>query len=710
MTGIHRRAEDADAESRPEDYRGRSVPEAYLLAPRTGSAAARGLWLLLLPLSLVNLVHWVRPAEPSRPATASRCYSVCVRLAAAVLTVQLVATYAEISMDLVFWQCGSSTACTQDHAWLAFLNAQGDGWWQATPGRGLVLGAALPLAVLVCLAVLGRRTWRRTEVLRPLMPFADGRFDGDPGGDEPLSRPGFWYGKQQVARLRRAHIALGLCTVGAFVLIPCLDRDQHHGFGPLTVVGCCLAALVVLVAALTLFVVITSERSEMRLDERATALPRLLARGGVLLVAGIFLYAGWAREGWAPSGRLPGTSLFFGGILAADAVLVVALCIACVFLMGRRPAYHGILRGFGGPAVLLLALWAGVAFAAGQALLVAEFFDGTTGSATAPGPPAFLEASVWGFVVMLLAGAAVACFLWADRLRMARRLRYHLERDYPGEPPDIERTFEITRARASAHSTDHLPLLLGVFSGAAALSLGTSAAATWAAPSLLDVLTRDDASVALGKMLGEWLFLLASVGLVTLGCLAYQYPVSRRSVGLLWDIATFWPRAAHPFGPPCLGERTVPDLQWRATAWMRATGGRLMFSAHGQGSVWVAAAVLQMSPEQRPRVSLLTYGCPLTRIYGRYFPAYFGPRNLNRLHRDIGAWRNLWRETDPIGGAVRVGDEEGLQVDRAPLRDPLAYGRTALHPLFMPILGFDDYQADPTFAAEHSRLLARLAW
>ncbi|MCK2139673.1 hypothetical protein MWG58_01190, partial [Streptomyces sp. WAC00276] len=42
------------------------------------------------------------------------------------------------------------------------------------------------------------------------------------------------------------------------------------------------------------------------------------------------------------------------------------------------------------------------------------------------------------------------------------------------------------------------------------------------------------------------------------------------------------------------------------------------------------------------------------------------------------------------------------------LADPLAHGRTAAHPLPAPILGHSDYQADPAFAEERARLLARL--
>jgi hypothetical protein len=142
--------------------------------------------------------------------------------------------------------------------------------------------------------------------------------------------------------------------------------------------------------------------------------------------------------------------------------------------------------------------------------------------------------------------------------------------------------------------------------------------------------------------------------------------------------------------------------------WTRATGGRLVISGHSQGSVLAAAAAWQLKPSVRKRVALLTYGSPLERLYGRWFPAHFGPAALSSLHREVACWRNLYRLTDPIGGPVRLAGDCGPEVDRAPLKDPLAYGRTARHPLPAPILGHSDYQADPAFAEERTRLLARL--
>ncbi|MER6969350.1 hypothetical protein ABT408_37970, partial [Streptomyces halstedii] len=210
------------------------------------------------------------------------------------------------------------------------------------------------------------------------------------------------------------------------------------------------------------------------------------------------------------------------------------------------------------------------------------------------------------------------------------------------------------------------------------------------------------------QALGSWLIGLGFILFVTWGRRAYKDPAARRTIGILWDVGTFWPRAAHPFAPPCYAERAVPDLTWRMATWTRATGGRLVLSGHSQGSVLAAAAAWQLRPATRRRIALLTYGSPLERLYGRWFPAHFGPSALASLHREVACWRNLYRPTDPIGGPVRLPGDCGPEVDHEPLKDPLAYGRTARQPLPAPILGHSDYQADPAFAAERELLLARL--
>jgi hypothetical protein len=210
-----------------------------------------------------------------------------------------------------------------------------------------------------------------------------------------------------------------------------------------------------------------------------------------------------------------------------------------------------------------------------------------------------------------------------------------------------------------------------------------------------------------------------ALALVLLGRRAYRNAQLRRTLGILWDLATFWPRASHPLAPPCYCERALPDLICRIRA--AAPDRPVVLSAHSQGTVIAAALVLQLEDDERERVRLVTYGSPLRRLYAAAFPAWFGPTTLTTLGRLLlpgatitapGAgppatwrWRNLYRKTDPIGGWV-VADRpprEQAELDWQlvdPEFDPPA-GDTrppATH-------GHSGYLEDPAYAAAVAAVL-----
>ncbi|MGW0943004.1 hypothetical protein ACWD4O_10685 [Streptomyces sp. NPDC002623] len=717
---VFRRAGDVAADSAPDpgDDRGRAtpVPEAYVWSNLTSGNGTRALWLLLLPFMVVNLAHWMRPAAARERTRAVRFYGLLVRLAALSLTVLLVAAACEVALDLTAWQCAGTHACAERHSWLGFLSPTlSDGGWWSLPGRRLALAALVPTALVGLLWYLSHRTWRAYESQEPL----DRTPEPENGpGHTALGRPGFWYGRRLVARLRAAHTAAGLLTVAAAIGTAAARQDRRPG-GPalLDVLGRLLEASLVTGALVTAWVVCRRGRSERRLDRRLDAhLVHRLPLAALVLLALTLVYAGWDRPGWTSEGRLPGDATF-GGLAIAQGALVIALAIVARTLHhcpqntatpGERCALHGL----GGPAVAMLACALGGVMSGGVSQRVSDWLDGT--GTFLDGPPVLLtwQASV---IPVLLVVLLVLCAVLARRtLLLTRAEQDKVISEYGVAPGDPARTRRIARARAMATLTDRAPLLVAVTS-TATLLLGAGALVGAFGTGKTPVRAGETAqpfvhgAAQTVQALGSWLIGLGFILFVTWGRRAYKDASARRTIGILWDVGTFWPRAAHPFAPPCYAERAVPDLTWRMASWTRATGGRLVISGHSQGSVLAAAAAWQLKPSDRKRVALLTYGSPIERLYGRWFPAHFGPEALDALHQDIDCWRNLYRPTDPIGGPVRLsGDDCGPQVDREPLADPLSYGRTEAHPLPTPVLGHSDYQADPAFAEERELLLARL--
>ncbi|MFJ6698988.1 hypothetical protein ACIQM4_23305 [Streptomyces sp. NPDC091272] len=716
---VFRRGEDADAEERPADYLDKPIPEAYVWSNLTSGNGIRALWLLLLPFMVVNLAHWMRPTTHGRVRT-TRLYGVLVRLVALTLTVLLTAAACEVAMDLTAWQCAGSVACAGEKSWLGFLSPAGGGWW-SPPGRRIALAALVPAALTGLLWYLSHRTWSAYESQQPL-PASAVPADPEGGSDPALGRPGFWYGRRLVARLRAAHTAAGFLVVAAALSVATARRDRATGGPFLDAWGWAMQGALLAGAVVVVWVVCRRGRSESRFDlalDRAlvTLLPATALAGLLLAV----LYAGWSRPGWQSQGQLTGGARAFGALTLAQLLLVLCLAVVAYLLHRRAPVARTAMRGLGGPAVAMLACALGGVMSGGVAQRVADWLDGpaTPGMSTGPaapliGPPVLLTWQASVIPPLLLVLVLLAVFYGVRTWRTRNALTTRVEAEYPGENPDPIRTGRIALTRAAADLTDHAPRMIAVLSGAT-LVLGAVALlgaflydevpgrAAQGTPSPVEAVAHTS------QALGSWLIGFGFLLFVTWGRRAYRDPKARRTIGILWDVGTFWPRAAHPFAPPCYAERAVPDLTWRMATWTDRTRGRLVISGHSQGSVLAAAAVWQLPQHTRRRVALLTYGAPLERLYGRWFPAYFGPSCLCALHDEVACWRNLWRHTDPIGGPVRVVPDEGRHpVDHDPLLDPLAYGRTREQPLPAPVLGHSDYQADPVFAAERDRLLAQL--
>ncbi|SFD07933.1 hypothetical protein [Streptomyces aidingensis] len=737
---VHRRTEDA--RDRLWDDR-QPLREAYTWSNLTSGNGARALWLLLLPFMIVNMAHWMRPPAGGHRTT-HRVYDIAGRLLALSLTVLLVCGACAVALDLFAWQCAATESCAGRRDWTGFL-AGGNGWW-TEPGRRLLLAAALPLLLIWLLWWLSHRTWSAYESAYP-PPLAEllrgggdrGRRPGPgtrPGGSAAaghpnlLALPGFWFGRGIVSRLRAAHTCAGLLTVGGALLTASWRYDHGpHGSAPLAAASWLLAALLVTGCAAVLLVIAAQGRTELEYgtaDDRChpLILTWLPAATGVLLAL-VLLHTAWHRPGWHSTGMHPGNGVFTA-LTVTQGVLLAVLAAAALRLHRRSdPARRGVLGGLAGPCCAVLACALAAVLTGGAVQRLADWLDpgsrlGTPG--TIPGPTVLLSWQAAAIPTLLAVVLLLALPAGLSVWRQTRRLAPGVRDAYPEEQgggaaddlPHERHSLRVAGAVARARLTDSAPRLVGAV-GAAGVLLGFVAVAgaglTGEAPRAAAEDTPGPLAgfAAVSQAAGSWVMGIGVVLLLAVGRRAYRDHGARRTIGILWDVGTFWPRSAHPFAPPCYAERAVPDLTWRMTHWTGTTGGTVVISGHSQGSVLAAAAVWQLDPATRRRVALLTHGSPLCRLYGRWFPKYFGPHALAGLAGAVPRWRNLWRHTDPIGGPVGVTGPDGAPVDRAALRDPQCFGRTPRRPLPEPVLGHGDYAADPAYAEERAALHRALA-
>jgi len=158
----------------------------------------------------------------------------------------------------------------------------------------------------------------------------------------------------------------------------------------------------------------------------------------------------------------------------------------------------------------------------------------------------------------------------------------------------------------------------------------------------------------------------------------------RSTVGILWDLVSFWPRVAHPLCPLPYGGRAVRAVARRTSELANDNlsedeqgktvrpYGTVVVSGHSQGTVIAEAACAVLGemasgdPTSDPwllpdkahqalrKTCLVTYGSQLQFIYARLFPSYFGFALQQEMFQRVldTRWRSLYRWTDPLGGPV----------------------------------------------------------
>ena len=662
----------------------RKVLEAYSWGGLTSGPASRAVWLLFLPFIFINLAHWMLP-----PATKQRLASAVsvglLRLIALSFTLTLMLAAAVAVMDVTVWQCMGLDYCGSTLGPLSFMVS-------ARRGVQVALSAVPLVVVIAVLWRLGRENTRLVGTPPNPAVMAD---------EVPLESDTFWSNDPSVLRLRACHVMAWTAGLGALTLaVPA----RYAATPGVHAVGLALLAangVVLAIAVLT------------------TAWNRATARGGVgadwltrplLMLRWVSLGLLVASLAWVATADIayPPAPTHFPGlrgaiyvVLGTQVVLLFGLfAFTALSVLGRRrttPAdeqgdgYRPTLGGFTAPFVALVGWLIGGGFSVGVGLWTAQVLGnpvlstvaarsetvGRTATLTSDTasfadkaaalnadaplivPPPYFWAAVAIVLLVVAAVVTVMClWWWITRRRAQAELRAVLA-DYPGTDDTNSRARQVATSRAWASLTDlGAPIVAGLalFTVVVMLALAvwylSDSGGFGSLPSYSPALT--NASVFITVSL--------ATGLVLLAVQAFRDRQLRRTVAVLWDVITFWPRANHPLTPPCYAERTVPELLDRLRALTAQGDTRVVLVAHSQGTVIAAATLLQHDESTAQRVALMTFGSPLRRLYVRNFPAYFGTGALPRLRqRQAPRWINLWARTDPIGSWVNDDRDRSLQ-------------------------------------------------
>jgi hypothetical protein len=633
--------------------------EAYSWGKLTSGPASRAVWLLFLPFIFINLAHWMLPpARHHRPAAVAVAL---LRVIALTFTLTLMLSLAVVMVDVLVWQCVGLEQCAARLAPLSYL--------RMVPRGVQVASSALPLVlVIVALWRLGREnTSVRGRAPDPAVTVSD----------VPLESATFWVADPSVVRLRACHVMAWTAGLAALMLVVPTRYAASHGVHTVSV------GLLVVNGLLMLFAVSmaawnpATARGGASADKwtRSLMWSRWISLGA-LAVSLVWVAVADTAYPPAPT-HFPGLHRAIYVLFGIQCALLVAAFTFTALSMrgGRRPidardnGFTPSLGGFTAPFVALIGWLVAGAFSVGVGLLTAQVLGKAVLSTTTAReivaeaplivPPPYFWAAV-GIVVLILTAIPIGLGVlwWVKRRRTPQELREVLK-DYPGAVDTDARAKQVAASRAWAALTDRAPTIAGGLALFAVAEIAVMLVWYLADKTVFESLPRRSAAIT---NVSVFIASALAAGLVALTVQAYRNRELRRVVAVLWDVVTFWPRANHPLTPPCYAERTVPELLDRLRMLTGEGDVRVVLAAHSQGSLIAAATLLQANSIDR--VVLLTFGCPLRRLYARNFPAYFGTRALPRLRaRQRQRWIDLWACSDPIGGWVF--DDTNLNIEAA---------------------------------------------
>ncbi len=569
--------------------------KAYHWGSLTSKSSLTAFWILLAPFAMANVAGWVSQA----PNVWSRLW---VRVAGIALTGIFFAQAANMAFDLPISAGASPTTAI---------------WLLAGATITLVLGLGL-LSTQTTFKSLGLG-----ERLRFLFGPSVGSMNpplsepdwGDPAGGAALTGFRMWTVHSILHRLRRLHLAFGMAVLS-------LVAARAVGATGVETAAIALGGLALILTAFT-----TGPFAPNRLVLALTAVIPLVG-------IGLSIWSFWALGG----GDVMAPPVNVSDDLTFELALILGIA-AGLGLIGEMWG-GGWRSGWVPMGLLAVAALIGGTLGLTGAMLVETYLSEASNTAeTFDNGAAFVTVAMLGLVIVMLIVFVFFMFQGTREEGESRARRGVLRARYP---------------LAAAGVYGGLVAVVAIAwscLGGEGCSQSNIVMPSWVTedPNNLTVLFGlpfDPASV-----LGWAKILMVAIPSVLIirsivgGLLNGQD--SRRQVGILWDLGSFWPRWFHPLGPPAYGPYAVNRLQT-----IISDEKPDVLAAHSQGSLVSAVALCLVEGDTVPH-AFLTYGSQIGDLYPSLFPAVGFDTLVGSVRSQVGErWINLWRPSDVVGGQV----------------------------------------------------------
>ena len=567
---------------------------AYHWGSLTSRSSLSAFWLLLAPFAMANVAGWMSEA----PNVWSRIW---IRVAGLALTGIFFAQAANMALDIPYATGTSPTA-------LIWLFAG------ACVALVLAIGILSTQSTFKPIPLRERFGYLFGPSIDSMNPMRKEPDWGDPAQGAQLVGFGMWTLHSIVHRLRRLHLTFGMAVLA-------LVAARTVGSALVETAAILVAGVIMVVLACT-----AGFTASNRLVLRLTALAPL---------AGVGLLT-WAIVALANRDLVAVN-------VADDVTYQIALILGLAAGLGLvgELLTGGMRRGWVPMGLLTIAALVGATLGLTGSMLVENFLsDAPDTSSTFDPGASFVTVGMLGLVVVVATAIAIAMYLPSKTITESRLRRAVL--------------------RARAVLTTAAVYGAGVGALAAYLSCsGDREGCSQANIPLPDwVMESEDSIVVVAglpfdptSLLGWAKLLMVAVPAALIlrsiigGLLNGEE--SRRQVGILWDLGSFWPRWLHPLAPPAYGPYAVTRMQTVVSEIEPD-----VVTAHSQGSLVAAAAISLVDSDITPTL-FITYGSQLGLLYPTLFPAVGFPDLVASTDEQMsGRWLNLWRASDPIGGHV----------------------------------------------------------